>query len=338
MNYQVITLENGRINLYKEDGLQFFGWDIETLIKNINKNKKLYIIYLEKVIYYKNLFLNSLEKSDIRYEIITKSLLEIKKYIYNYWIKNDEEIIDINKVHLFIILDLKDRDLNISFFKLSNTINKLDIKMVYEDYIYIGDEKDEQYLFLDIVDEIQKIMRRSHLRDKSIAKVLLVGKETNYRWFINLFKDSYSEESIDVFNYDIAKALEVYLNIEKKDILDPFDKSRIKYFSREIVLKEVVKGIDIERTIQVVNKYERLPINKNIIVSPMGYIGGKNDFSVESDDIIYSRKISFPFAYNFDELKFNFKIEIDKTSEIGIYINNNIVDTWNINWGERDEI
>lgn len=338
MSYQIITLENNIINLYKNDLAKSFKWNNQELIKEIEKDKKLYIIYLEKIMYHKNIFLYTLEKNDIEYEIISKSNMEILKYIYDYWNTENEEVIDVNKVNLFILLDPNNNYFNISIFKLSNSTNKLDIQKVYEDYKYIDNKKVEQYLFLDIIDEIQRVMRKPYLRNIIIAKIILIGKEKDYRWFKELFKDKYSEYLIEELDNDVRDALKVYLDIENENILDPFNKSTIKYFSKEIIINESIKEIDIKRSIQMVNKYERLPIDKNIIISPISSSGEKNIFSIEVDDIIYNKEISFPFIYNFDDLTFNILMDNEENLRINVYINGMIIETWDIDWGKKNEI
>lgn len=338
MSYQIITLENNIINLYKNNLVKSFRWDNQELIKEIEKDNKLYIIYLEKIMYHKNIFLYTLEKNDIEYEIISKSKMEILKYIYDYWKIDNEEVIDVNKVNLFILLDLSNNYFNISIFKLSNLTNKLDIQKVYEDYKYIDNKKAEQYLFLDIIDEIQRVMRKPYLRNIIIAKIILIGKEKDYRWFKELFKDKYSEYLIEELDYNVIDALKVYLDIENGNILDPFNKSTIRYFSNEIIINESIKEIDIKRSIQMVNKYERLPIDKNIIISPISSIGEKNIFSIEVNVIIYKKEISFPFIYSFDDLTFNILMESEENLRINVYINGKIIETWDIDWGKENEI
>lgn len=338
MNYQILTLENREINLYKDGTTRSFKWDTKELIKHIDGNRKLYIIYLEKLMYYKNLFLYDLDKNNMDYEVVPKALIEINKYIYNYWVKESEEIIDVNRQHLFLIIDLQDTDLKISIFHIENTMNKLNIEMVYEDYLYLGNTEDKQYLFMDIISEIQRISRRSSLRNKTISKILLVGKKESYNWFVDLFKNKYSKELIDIFNYKPIEALGLYLDIKYKNILDPFIKEKISYFPKEVRLEEISEGIGIRGSIGVIKEYERLPIDKNITISPIGPIKGKDAFSIEVDNMVYNREISFPFTYYFDELKFRFIIEDEAVLKINVYINDSIIDTWNIDWRNENEI
>lgn len=338
MTYQIITLKNSYITLYNDNICKKYDWYDMDLLSDIEQKKMVYLVYLEKIEYHKRTFLNNLEVNNIDYEVVPKGNLLIKKYIYDYWHIRKEEVLDINKIGLYILLDLKNNDLSISIYELINRERKLEVNNLYEDYVYIKDKtNNEYYYFLDILSHIQRLMKKDYIRNKPISKIILIGKELKSESAKSFFEDKYSEDLIDTLNYDIPHFFSLYLDIQNDRILDPFNKSQLQYFSKDMILNECDNGMAIVRSIKIVNRYERLPIDKTIVISPTTSIESKQIFSIEKGSCIYKKEISFPFIYNFDEVSFNLRIESENIAKIKVYVNDNIIDTWNIDWRKKDE-
>lgn len=336
MNYQLIILDNHKIKLYTNNEMKEFNWYNNDLLKKISLNIKIYIVFIEKIMYHKNLFLNLLDKENIEYEIISKSSIDIKKYIYDIWKEKNKEILNVDKNQIYILLDLKNNSLNISVFEIENTIKKLNIIKIYEENHYVKeiDKTDNYYHFLDVIYYIEKVIKEDKLRGKIIGKIILIGEILTSQEYIKYFYEKYSENIVDVLHQDIKESFEIYLKIKEKKMLDPFNKNELKYFSKEIKLNEFIELTEYKQSITIVEKNERLPIDKKVSVSSEKFIGQVYNFIMEVDDETYNKEINFPFIYFFDEVDFNFIIDIQEKLKINICVNNKVIDIWIINWRE----
>ena len=305
----------------------------EILVK-LPKDQQVVIVFEEDIEMYESLYIISfLENNGYKFNIYEKHQCILFSYINNLWESTKQEICPIYDEKVFLIMDLKAEDINISFVKVSNDPEDLAVELInqgreqvlvggvgIEEYLEKSGDKDsyedmaEHYVNLEIKDAIERYYIRNIdiLENVYIDMIILCGTFWNYHFIMKYIKSKFDLENTvampkDKEDQEVLKGGLIREKIRQKLIRMPFNKEGVHYFGNTLSIVQMYGDRPLGNRTIILENNDILPKEFRCRVKIDKTLKYPLIFNIEVDNIQKSPiteciKMDFPFVYRYDEL------------------------------------